>query len=176
MAEHITKSVAVKLLSVVDVGLTRGVGNPIPGQMCVEAAVCYALGLPHGDDPKCVARGVRSLKIRLNDSEWSSNEARASGLRRLALIQLGSADKIGDVEFAKRSAELVIRKMLPIAFRAAAGLQKNAKHKDATNAAAVRCETEGTEESARAAARAAAATSWQADVLIAQLNFAPTSA
>jgi hypothetical protein len=47
--------------------------------MCVEAAVCYALGLPHSDNPPCVGYAVRQYKIRLNDSNWSSNEARAKG-------------------------------------------------------------------------------------------------
>lgn len=51
-------SIAKKVLEVVDAGLSSGVGNPIPGQMCVEAAVCYALGLPHGDDPACVSRAL----------------------------------------------------------------------------------------------------------------------
>jgi hypothetical protein len=68
----ITAEVAQKVLDVVDAGLVRGVGEPVPGQMCVEAAVCYALGLPHGDDPACVSSALRGLKIRLNDSSlWS---------------------------------------------------------------------------------------------------------
>src|SRR6478735_3685027 len=88
---EITREIATKVLTTVDAGLVKGVGNPVPGQMCVEAAVCYAMGLPHGDEPACVAPALRRLKIRLNDSCWSSNEARARGMRRLALIQLGSA-------------------------------------------------------------------------------------
>src|SRR5689334_18036278 len=99
MQTEITETVARKVLTVVDAGLSAGVGVAEPGKMCVEAAVCFALGLPHGDDPDCVSRAVRSLKIRLNDSNWSSNEARAKGLRRLALIQLGSRDAIDDKEF-----------------------------------------------------------------------------
>src|SRR5690349_19890033 len=99
---RINLEVARKVLTVVDAGLVHGVGKPIPGQMCVEAAVCFALDLPHGDDPKCVAPSLRHLKIRLNDSNWSSNEARAKGLRRLALIQLGSAGVLDEQEFARR--------------------------------------------------------------------------
>ena len=72
---NINENVVRKLLTVVDKGLSKGVGKPIPGQMCVEAAVCYALGLPHGDDPQCVANSLRQLKITLNDSYWSSNKA-----------------------------------------------------------------------------------------------------
>jgi hypothetical protein len=145
---EITREVAEKVLGVVDAGLVKGVGKPVPGQMCVEAAVCYALGLPHGDDPQCVSRAVRSLKIRLNDSAWSSDAVRAKGLRRLALIQLGSRDKIDDKKFAKRVARLAIMTAVPIALRAAASCQKDEKHKAALCEAANRCEKEGTREAA----------------------------
>lgn len=143
--------IARKVLEVVDAGLVAGVGNPEPGQMCVEAAVCYALGLPHGDDPDCVSRSLRSLKIRLNDARWSSNEARAKGLRRLALIQLGSRDVLDDREFAKRVAILAIRLSVPAALRAAASVHKVPKHQEALREAANKCEREPTEASAREA-------------------------
>ena len=52
---EITQEIAAKVLEIVDAGLVGGVGKPVPGQMCVEAAVCYAMGLPHGDEPTCVA-------------------------------------------------------------------------------------------------------------------------
>jgi hypothetical protein len=155
MQTEITEAVAAKVLETVDAGLVKGMGHAAPGKMCVEAAVCYALGLPHGDDPACVSRAVRQLKIRLNDSNWSSDKARAKGLRRLALIQLGSRDAIEDKEFAKRVAELAIRKMVPLALRAAAEIHKDAKHRDALRAAAVKCEKDGTEKSAREAKTAA---------------------
>lgn len=58
-------------------GLCRGVGDR-EGQMSIEAAICAALDLPHGDEPEYVASAVRSFKITLNDSNWSSPEARAS--------------------------------------------------------------------------------------------------
>jgi hypothetical protein len=157
---QINLEVARKVLDVVDAGLVSGVGNPKPGQMCVEAAVCYALGLPHGDDPQCVSRALRSLKIRLNDAGWSSKEARAKGLRRLAVAQLGSREHLDDKEFARRVAELAIRKCVPQALRAAASINKSPEHQAALIAAANNCEKEGTEKSARearAAAYAAAA-------------------
>ena len=90
MTIEITRDIAARVLEIVDCGLVRGVGVALPGKMCVEAAVCYALDLPHGDDPRCVAPTLRAFKIRLNDSAWSSDQARAKGLRRLALAQLGS--------------------------------------------------------------------------------------
>ena len=75
------------------------------GQMCVEAAVCYALDLPHGDDPGCVAESVRRFKIRLNDASWSSPRARADGLRDLGIAQLGSRGVVDELGFARRVAD-----------------------------------------------------------------------
>ena len=105
---EITREVATKVLEVVDHGLCEGKGVPVPGQMCVEAAVCYALGLPHSDEPDCVSRALRDLKIALNDSRWSDNQVRAKGLRRLAVAQLGSAGALNEEEFARRVAEMAI--------------------------------------------------------------------
>ena len=116
---QITLEIATKVRDTVAAGLVKGAGNPVPGQMCVEAAVCYALGLPHGDDPQCVARSLRSLKIAINDAQWSSPQARAHGLRKLALLQLGSAGAMDDRGFARRVALMTIRTMLPVALRAA---------------------------------------------------------
>jgi hypothetical protein len=145
---NIDINVARKVLEIVDAGLVRGVGNPKAGQMCVEAAVCYALGLPHGDDPQCVSRALRSLKIRLNDSKWSTNQVRAKGLRRLALIQLGSRDALDDREFAKRVAKLAIQLSVPIALRAVASIHKDHAHVKALRDAANECEREGTRQAA----------------------------
>ena len=146
----INLEVARKLLSVVDAGLVHGMGKPEPGKMCVEAAVCFALGLPHGDDPKCVAPSLRRLKIRLNDSRWSSDQARAKGLRRLALIQLGSAGVLDEREFAKRCARLAIQTCIPAAFRAAAGVLKSPAKEQLLKYADL-CEREPTRENAIAA-------------------------
>ena len=156
-------TVAKRVLEIVDAGLVNGVGKPNPGQMCVEAAVCYALGLPHGDDPQCVSRALRALKIRLNDSRWSSPQARGAGLRRLAVAQLGSRDHMDDNEFRKRVAELVIRTSVPTVLRYAASIHKSPEHMQALRDAANRCEVEGSRQSALDArkvaqeARAAAA-------------------
>jgi hypothetical protein len=145
---EITTAIVTKLLEIVDAGLVNGVGNPIPGQMCVEAAVCFALGLPHGDDPKCVEPTLRSLKIRLNDSRWSSDQARAKGLRRLAVVQLGSKGHLDAKEFVTRCAVLATKTCVPAALRAAASIHKSPDHVKALRDAANRCEIEGSRQSA----------------------------
>lgn len=151
---EITRDIAVKVLQTVDAGLVAGIGRPVPGAMCVEAAVCYAMGLPHSDEPTCVSPALRVLKIRLNDSDWSSNQARAKGMRRLALIQLGSAGALDDAEFAKRVVELVIRKQVPAALRADASVYSDSNRRAAMLVAAGRCAQEGTLHAAKTAANA----------------------
>jgi hypothetical protein len=146
----LTEELASRVLETVDAGLCSGVGKPIPGQMCVEAAVCYAMGLPHGDEPTCVSPAIRKLKIILNDANWSSNKARAKGMRRLAIIQLGSMGAVDDVEFTTRVSEMVIRKILPRALNTAALLQDDVNKKALQDAATV-CENEGTESAAELA-------------------------
>src|SRR5208282_6069749 len=148
MSEQITEVIARKVLDTVDAGLVGGVGNPVPGQMCVDAAVCYALGLPHGDDPKCVAPALRALQIRLNDSAWLSTASRAAGMRRLAVAQLGSYGVLNEKEFTSRVVDYAIRVSTPKALRIAADITEDTRHRDALRAAANRCENEGTRESA----------------------------
>ena len=112
-------------------------GKPIAGQMCIEAAVCFALGLPHGDEPPCVGKAVREFKIKLNDCNWSSNAARAKGMRKLAIAQLGS-DVIDQVRFAELLALKTIQRIVPKAMRVAAAVRGNEKHKAAMEKSARR--------------------------------------
>lgn len=123
---EINQEIVSKILETVDAGLTVGLGKPVPGQMCVEAAVCYALGLPHSDNPQCVSEAVRSFKIGLNDAEWSSPQARAAGLRRLAIAQLGTKQDFNEEEFSKRLIIMAVSKVLSPVLHAA-GLGKEAE-------------------------------------------------
>lgn len=156
LKKHITK-----LSNIIDKGLVRGLGKPVAGECCVEAAVCLALDLPHSDNPPCVSAAVRSFKITLNDSDWSSNAARAKGMKRLAIAQLGS-NTIEDAVFVKELTRLTIRTIVPIALRAAASIHPSAEHKEKLEAAAIDCENSpntaraAAYDAARAAARAAA--------------------
>ena len=139
-SHNITLEQARRVLEVVDAGLCSGLGQPTPGQMCVEAAVCYALGQPHGDEPECVAPAVRAFKIALNDAAWSDNAARAAGMRRIAIAQLGTAGRIDETQFAQELALQTVRQILPIALRATASPHPDAAHKAALEGAASACE------------------------------------
>ena len=150
----ITREMAQRVRDVVDAGLSNGLGIQEPGKMCVEAAVCYALGQPHGDDPRCVAPSLRQLKIHLNDRTWTSPASRASGLRRLAVAQLGSAGALDESAFIRHVVDLTIKRALPVGLRAAAKV--NPKHAAILEAASRRCEREGTREALSEARDAAA--------------------
>jgi hypothetical protein len=107
---RITRQQVAKVLAVVDKGLTHGLGDPKPGKMCVEAAVCYAFGESHNDQPRCVDPVVSALKIILNDKDaWPSDKARAKGLRRLAIAQLGTRGMAAFRDYMKFSEMVVIR-------------------------------------------------------------------
>jgi hypothetical protein len=110
----LTRRHARKVLEVVDQGLCYGIGEHKPGAMCVEAAVCYALGLPHGDNPPCVHPTLRDLKIRLNDLEgWDTSKLRARGLRRLAILQLGTHDGFDPWAFRRNLRLMLATRLLP---------------------------------------------------------------
>jgi len=82
---------AERVLKVVDCGLSCGLGVAKPGEMCVEAAVNFALGFEHDDKPDCVDESLRTFKIEWNDKEeWGTKQQRAEGLRRLSIIQLST--------------------------------------------------------------------------------------
>jgi len=139
-AGEITKDHVVKILSLFDMGLRSGLGSGKPGDMCVEAVICNVLENRNADNPKCVAPVLRNVKIRLNDSSWSSNEARAKGMRRLGIAQLGSAGFLDESEFIRRLLGVVIRQTFPVAFRAVAAVVKNEGRKSKWFDLASRCE------------------------------------
>jgi hypothetical protein len=155
---EITEKIAAKVLTIVDAGLTSGLGKPKPGEMCIEAAVCYALGEPHGDEPACVSKALRAFKIRLNDSDWSNRHARAMGLRRLALAQLGSAGSLDEVLFVTRLA-ILAKKWAYDAARATAAARATYTARAATADDAARA----TADAAAYAATYAAGTAYAAD-------------
>lgn len=129
-------------------GLRRGFGRET-GQVCVEAAVCEAMGLPRGDDPGCVDPDVLSYEIHLNDGHWSSPEARARGMRDLAIAQLETKGFLKSGEFGRKMAEKTIRVLIPTMFREVFPSDPACQH------AADRCEREGGEAAARTAVGAA---------------------
>lgn len=102
-----------RVLGVLRKGIVHGLGNPIPGEMCVEAAVSYSMGYEHSDKPNCVSDFISDFKIALNDRIWSSNRARANGLRRVAIAQLGS-DMINNDDFGEAVYRAFLARFLPL--------------------------------------------------------------
>ena len=150
-----TKRIVLKILEVLKHGLVKGIGKPQPGQMCVEAAICYAYGLPHGDEPPCVGYAVRAFKVQLNDCNWSSNAARAEGMKLLAIAQLGS-DALDQMAFGKLMFLRSTQTLMPFVFRREAKKLPEAKQHEMLEWAD-KCETVTTFEEARETARSASA-------------------
>ena len=120
--------------------------------MCVEAAVNYALGNDHGDNPSCVGAAVRAFKIRLNDARWPTDKDRTEGMRKLAIAQLGS-DEIDQKEFARFVVLETIKRILPLTLRTAVSFIP--KHKDELELLALACEAAVDIATAGKAAKAA---------------------
>ena len=118
---------ARRVLEVVDAGLVYGLGNPKPGECCVEAAVCYALGEPHSERPACVHRVVRDIKVSINDAPWSSNKARAAGLRRVAIAGLGTAGTLDVEQFKREFRVAATARVVPLFLDAAAKIARRSK-------------------------------------------------
>lgn len=104
-------------------GLTSGVGSPKPGAMCVEAAVCYAIGQQHGDQPICVDPDLISAKITLNDTftgpKKGAKKERGRVLRRVAIAQLGTRDRFDSTTY-RNALEEAYNNWLTYRFNAAA--------------------------------------------------------
>jgi hypothetical protein len=160
----LNEEIARRVLSTVDAGLCAGVGEPQPGKMCVMAAINYALGREHGDNPEtCVGFAVRAFDIKLNDADWSSNAARAKGMRAEAIAKLGS-NNLNQQEFAKRLAIKTVNVLLPVTLRALIALIPS--HADVLEISARTCETatdtRAAESAASAAESAARSAAWSA--------------
>lgn len=140
-----------KFDAILERGLCKGVGKP-DDQMCIEAAICTALGLPFGDNPICVARTVRSYKIAINDKIWSSPQARAKALRDIGIAQIGSKDTVNDEEFIRRLSQKTIQVLIVHLFRNNKYTKNNLKLQELTNI----CEKEPTDINCRKLAATAA--------------------
>jgi hypothetical protein len=144
---EINELVCTRILGVVDYGLCKGLGEPVPGNMCVEAAINYAFSNEHSDDAHCESQYLREFKISINDLDWSSNESRAKGLRRLAIASLGTDENFDGEEFKNKQSRLLISKYFVNILKFAAR-RVRPEYKSSILRAALRCERYGTEQEA----------------------------
>jgi hypothetical protein len=111
MTKQINEKSVKQVCSLVDKGLYGGgVGEPVPGQMCVEAVVSYVFDNNNGDidpddimlddHPSCVDDDLADMKIEMNDgATWLDDMDRGKGLKRLAIAQIGSVGKFNHYKF-----------------------------------------------------------------------------
>lgn len=145
--------------------LTDGAHSP-DGAACLHEAINVARGRKWSDDPS----GMPDLR-GLNDAPWSSDDARTTALLPVA-VALWDFDK-WPVDrkraWAQRVASETIRRVLPIALRAAASVHPDKTHQDALTAAAETCIKEGSESAAAAAESAAESAADEPLILIAAI-------
>lgn len=102
-----------QLLYQIDGGLTHGMGGGGRSNMCVQHAVNHVMGRGRSDDVTwCALNEINSFGIHLNDCRWTSKRARADGLRRLAVAELGS-NKVNKAELAQSIRRKYVNHMLP---------------------------------------------------------------
>lgn len=101
MAFELNEGVVRRVLGYLKHGLTRGLGMGGDGKMCVQHVLSTVSGEGKGDDPSCVWHDLRDLMVTLNDAGWSSNAARAEGLKRLAIAEMGSAEWIRKMPYGQ---------------------------------------------------------------------------
>lgn len=109
---NITEEQIKTIMRKVGLGLTKGLEKNSDGKMCIEAVICTVLENKHADNPACVGNEIRKAKINLNDCSWSSNQARAKGMRKLAIAQLGSIN-LDQIDFLNNLKLESARKILP---------------------------------------------------------------
>jgi hypothetical protein len=134
-------------------------GSHIPnGRACLHEAISVYQGREWSDDTS------NTIDLRsLNDAPWSSDEARTEAMVPLGSIVLAWPQWTPERRqaWAKVVAEGVIRRILPPTLRALAEAMPNKAPE--LMAAALRCETDGTESAAESAARAARAAARSAE-------------
>ena len=94
-------------------------------------------------DP-CVSEHVFGMLCR---AKWSNPQARAKGMKRLVVAQIGSDGVVDTEKFHGRVFALVTRKVVSGSLRNASSKSKDTEDQSNLNAAADKCEKEGTKES-----------------------------
>lgn len=101
--------------SYVQRGFCTGAGNS-DAQVCVEVAAAIAAGLGDTDEPRCVSKILLTFGLRLNDAVWSTHAARAAGMARFGIAQLGtkgSEYRFNESRFVQKMTEWMINVSLP---------------------------------------------------------------
>ena len=128
-------------------GVLSGGKHHEGSEACLLEARAATLGLHWTDDPTT----VRWPDLRPLNDAFPSNALRTAQMRRVAaaLWDWDTWSPERQRAYTQRVSEITIRRILPLALRA-----------EGLNDAADRCEQEGTEAAARAAARAITAAAW----------------
>lgn len=88
---YVAPEVRKRLIQIGKKGIAFGLSDgPVPGELCIQAAICAAMGEKHGDEPTCVEQPDNRISIAVNDLNWGTNRTRAKYLLPIGLAQLGT--------------------------------------------------------------------------------------
>jgi len=91
-----------------------------------------------------IDEGVLALRAILNNAGWSDQKTRIAGMRRLAIAQLRTIDKLDAKAFREALRVEGTRRLTPLALRAAAAISRlngDEKQAEKTEKVAIQCET-----------------------------------
>ena len=153
----LTKQIALKVLESINGALRMGAGNGEGQDVCVMQAIARAVGLPASDDhvEECVGTAVSAFNRRLNDCSWSSDTARAEGMKALGVASIGS-NQLNQMEFGKLMFVRGTQRLLPFVFREIAKI-KSGDYKTKLEKHAEICEKVTNFEEAKKACKDASA-------------------
>jgi hypothetical protein len=152
-----TKRIALEVAKSINGALCRGAGSGQSQNVCVMQAIARAVGLPTSNDQveECVGSVVGAFNRKLNDCYWSSDVARAEGMKRLGVASIGS-NQLNQMEYGKLMFLRGTQKLLPFVFREIAKI-KDGNYKAELKKHADLCEKVKTFDEAKAACKAASA-------------------
>lgn len=142
MSNQITEETIRSLLAVVDQGLSKGRYYPDESKPSIDEAICLALKEPHRPSLLCISPQLRKLLVQFNDVNWTSEAARANGLRLLAVAQFGAAGAIDPELFVREVNMALVTKLYPRVLRLRAAAQAEPLQSQMLSAAD-KCESDG---------------------------------
>lgn len=122
--------------------------NPHRCPHCEHARMAYTLELESDkyEAPECVLPSFAKILEAIHAFSWPTPADRASGMRKLLLVSLGSKDRLTDAQVDYAVKELALHKCVPEALRAAAAVHPDEKHRKAMLEAAIACENASVED------------------------------
>lgn len=135
---EVTETLVRNLIATINPGLARFCNKENPQDKDLRAAIVAALGDEAYRLNSLISPVVAAFD--LCDANWSTDQARAKGLMRLAVAQMGSYGALDQSGFVHNVVKIATSHMLPKALRQVAGVLVSPSLRTELECAAVNCE------------------------------------